>query len=129
MEDYSFFFFFLMIRRPPRSTLFPYTTLFRSRLPPGARADPLRRAAARLGPAAGRARPHDRDEHHSPPRGAAPAQAGGTGRAGPAGRLARRPTANPRRPRRHRGGAGEPRVVATRSDARTTGHAPPFPHG
>src|SRR2546430_10965056 len=27
--DY-FLFFFLMIRRPPRSTLFPYTTLFRS---------------------------------------------------------------------------------------------------
>src|SRR3712207_8493655 len=26
----SDFFFFLMIRRPPRSTLFPYTTLFRS---------------------------------------------------------------------------------------------------
>src|SRR2546426_7203544 len=26
-----FMFFFLMIRRPPRSTLFPYTTLFRSR--------------------------------------------------------------------------------------------------
>src|SRR2546430_7511402 len=26
------FFFFLMIRRPPRSTLFPYTTLFRSHL-------------------------------------------------------------------------------------------------
>src|SRR5258707_11338416 len=26
----SFFFFFLMIRRPPRSTPFPYTTLFRS---------------------------------------------------------------------------------------------------
>src|SRR4026209_3053915 len=26
-------FFFLMIRRPPRSTLFPYTTLFRSRSP------------------------------------------------------------------------------------------------
>src|ERR1035441_10937272 len=26
----SIFFFFLMIRRPPRSTLFPYTTLFRS---------------------------------------------------------------------------------------------------
>src|SRR6266581_5182185 len=25
------FFFFLMLRRPPRSTLFPYTTLFRSR--------------------------------------------------------------------------------------------------
>src|SRR5690242_21344990 len=30
-------FFFLMIRRPPRSTLFPYTTLFRSE-PAGARA-------------------------------------------------------------------------------------------
>src|SRR3712207_7703341 len=33
-------FFFLMIRRPPRSTLFPYTTLFRSR-------DPARRRGAR----------------------------------------------------------------------------------
>src|SRR5258708_16343956 len=30
-----FFFFFLMIRRPPRSTLFPYTTLFRSELGEG----------------------------------------------------------------------------------------------
>src|SRR5256885_5462655 len=31
VRDYlSLFFFFLMIRRPPRSTLFPYTTLFRS---------------------------------------------------------------------------------------------------
>src|SRR6476661_10226048 len=29
--------FFLMIRRPPRSTLFPYTTLFRSSPPLGAR--------------------------------------------------------------------------------------------
>src|SRR5256885_17257182 len=29
----NYFFFFLMIRRPPRSTPFPYTTLFRS-LPP-----------------------------------------------------------------------------------------------
>src|SRR2546430_13711022 len=28
--SHSFLFFFLMIRRPPRSTLFPYTTLFRS---------------------------------------------------------------------------------------------------
>src|SRR5215813_864529 len=31
------FFFFLMIRRPPRSTLFPYTTLFRSRSAPAVR--------------------------------------------------------------------------------------------
>src|SRR2546429_3356405 len=36
------FFFFLMIRRPPRSTLFPYTTLFRS---PGRRPRPRTRAA------------------------------------------------------------------------------------
>src|SRR2546426_4533190 len=28
--SFVIFFFFLMIRRPPRSTLFPYTTLFRS---------------------------------------------------------------------------------------------------
>src|SRR2546430_6516701 len=32
------FFFFLMIRRPPRSTLFPYTTLFRSAVGGGRRA-------------------------------------------------------------------------------------------
>src|SRR5256885_15062968 len=31
--SFSFIFFFLMIRRPPRSTLFPYTTLFRSDCP------------------------------------------------------------------------------------------------
>src|SRR6266550_7564827 len=31
---FVFLFFFLMIRRPPRSTLFPYTTLFRSRRRP-----------------------------------------------------------------------------------------------
>src|SRR4051795_13182283 len=36
------FFFFLMIRRPPRSTLFPYTTLFRSRHGP-VRQEPSRR--------------------------------------------------------------------------------------
>src|SRR2546427_1879756 len=35
----SFLFFFLMIRRPPRSTLFPYTTLFRSP-PRGSGLDP-----------------------------------------------------------------------------------------
>src|SRR2546430_10323247 len=29
-SDLTYLFFFLMIRRPPRSTLFPYTTLFRS---------------------------------------------------------------------------------------------------
>src|SRR5437868_9006459 len=39
------FFFFLMIRRPPRSTLFPYTTLFRSH----AGADQRRCAGAGVG--------------------------------------------------------------------------------
>src|SRR2546430_3147693 len=42
-----------MIRRPPRSTLFPYTTLFRSRISPATRAarlapPPSRHGAARL---------------------------------------------------------------------------------
>src|SRR4030043_1781853 len=30
LKNFSIIFFFLMIRRPPRSTLFPYTTLYRS---------------------------------------------------------------------------------------------------
>src|SRR5688572_32077980 len=44
-----------MIRRPPRSTLFPYTTLFRSR-PGSVDRDPggQRRPVGRSGPAAGR---------------------------------------------------------------------------
>src|SRR2546422_6238442 len=55
-----FLFFFLMIRRPPRSTLFPYTTLFRSRAArdprdlaafPGARVE---YQAASTGPRRGR---------------------------------------------------------------------------
>src|SRR3712207_515290 len=37
-----------MIRRPPRSTLFPYTTLFRSRRGPDAEADPSARPGSRL---------------------------------------------------------------------------------
>src|SRR3712207_9356948 len=37
LSTVCFYFFFLMIRRPPRSTLFPYTTLFRSRRPPRGR--------------------------------------------------------------------------------------------
>src|SRR2546427_7663686 len=39
-------FFFLMIRRPPRSTLFPYTTLFRSHNGQGFDVPVLRRLAA-----------------------------------------------------------------------------------
>src|SRR2546430_14263083 len=43
------FFFFLMIRRPPRSTLFPYTTLFRSCAPLPARRPSSTRPAFRPG--------------------------------------------------------------------------------
>src|SRR5438477_1601700 len=52
----TFPFFFLMLRRPPRSTLFPYTTLFRS--PAGAGCGDDRHPArfARLG---------DRSEEHT----------------------------------------------------------------
>src|SRR5205814_9488585 len=39
-------FFFLLIRRPPRSTLFPYTTLFRSREREGALLSQFLRAAS-----------------------------------------------------------------------------------
>src|SRR2546430_17484037 len=42
MSSLFVIFFFLMIRRPPRSTLFPYTTLFRS----GGRGDLVRRGDA-----------------------------------------------------------------------------------
>src|SRR5215208_7833894 len=49
----SVLFFFLMIRRPPRSTLFPYTTLFRSR-------GHLQLAAVPQPHLRGEARPRDR---------------------------------------------------------------------
>src|SRR3712207_8143323 len=75
--------FFLMIRRPPRSTLFPYTTLFRSEVNtetvslPRAKGLPLRRAFRPLsfhayGNGSRRARhtgnpaaPHGRSEEHT----------------------------------------------------------------
>src|SRR3989442_3912372 len=64
----ALFFFFLMIRRPPRSTLFPYTTLFRSpgipqplaHYTPAARAGHLVFAAGQL--ASGE---HERSEEHT----------------------------------------------------------------
>src|SRR3712207_8587626 len=72
------FFFFLMILRPPRSTLFPYTTLFRS---PGTRRPPPPRArgpcparpsgyriafpTARIGSAEFSSRSHRRSEEHT----------------------------------------------------------------
>src|SRR5262245_63539452 len=51
------FFFFLMIRRPPRSTLFPYTTLFRSRIRTHPRRLPRKRAP--------HARANPRSEEHT----------------------------------------------------------------
>src|ERR1039457_7350046 len=54
----SFFFvFFLMIRRPPRSTLFPYTTLFRSTV-----CDPSQEGS---GAWAARYHLHNRSEEHT----------------------------------------------------------------
>src|SRR5215204_6727167 len=62
------FFFFLMIRRPPRSTLFPYTTLFR--LQCGDRVDRVCAADRRGGglahpEVAHLALPHQRSEEHT----------------------------------------------------------------
>src|SRR6516162_4354732 len=60
MTDFCFtfcFFFFLMIRRPPRSTLFPYTTLFRSRGGPG--------RTGQSGRGGGRCRAQRSEEHTS----------------------------------------------------------------
>src|SRR5438876_6220436 len=60
------FFFFLMIRRPPRSTLFPYTTLFRSArarrelIGPRARSEDGAANGARLG-----TRADPRSEEHT----------------------------------------------------------------
>src|SRR5689334_23530540 len=57
-QHLSLFLFFLMIRRPPRSTLFPYTTLFRSSPVTG----PLRNEEVRL---SRRATPCMRSEEHT----------------------------------------------------------------
>src|SRR5215510_14776332 len=62
LSPYCLFFFFLMIRRPPRSTLFPYTTLFRSALPPEAPAETFstpRRLTVRIARLAERQTDHE----------------------------------------------------------------------
>src|SRR2546430_16401639 len=76
---FSSFFFFLMIRRPPRSTLFPYTTLFRS-----AARDAARRGSLRCPRPRGARRPRQRaglDPARRPPRRRPPVRAplGGRG--------------------------------------------------
>src|SRR2546422_8175791 len=62
-------FFFLMIRRPPRSTLFPYTTLFRSRHRALGRRGPVGAGVSRgrvpRGGGAGREAPAPRSEEHT----------------------------------------------------------------
>src|SRR3989442_9556276 len=71
-----FCFFFLMIRRPPRSTLFPYTTLFRSSLHghrvrdghlgrSGRRGAAAYRARARVSPRQRAGGPRRSEEHTS----------------------------------------------------------------
>src|SRR2546422_8287781 len=63
------FFFFLMIRRPPRSTLFPYTTLFRSRCWPGGTACRRRGSTCRArNVTAGSCRSRRRRSSPCPPR-------------------------------------------------------------
>src|SRR5882762_12006448 len=64
-----FFFFFLMIRLPPRSTLFPYTTLFRSK--------EVSLADRTLSPALScRARAHGRSDRSPVPRPVPPTRRG-----------------------------------------------------
>src|SRR3712207_8578697 len=58
------YFFFLMIRRPPRSTLFPYTTLFRSP-PTPAGVLPDAESAAPRDAAVGPTQLHRRSEEHT----------------------------------------------------------------
>src|SRR2546425_12050052 len=85
----ALFFFFLMIRRPPRSTLFPYTTLFRSRL------------SGLSTPRASAARPPSRPTGSSPPRRATRPPS------------LRAPAPTPGRSERSRGGSLRTRSAAT----------------
>src|SRR6266571_370302 len=61
--SFFIFFFFLMIRRPPRSTLFPYTTLFRSAR--GAASARPEKTARPICTSRWRARAHRSEEHTS----------------------------------------------------------------
>src|SRR3712207_7262234 len=70
-----YFFFFLMIRRPPRSTLFPYTTLFRSRRSLHRGVAGTRRGDRRRHPPGGGQRPVPA-HRHPPDRGRAAAAGG-----------------------------------------------------
>src|SRR5258705_4332780 len=65
LRHVDFCFFFLMIRRPPRSTLFPYTTLFRSRRPRPVRAVAIAGSCRRPRPRSGSAARTSRSEEHT----------------------------------------------------------------
>src|SRR2546430_6351273 len=74
MNILNLFFFFLMIRRPPRSTLFPYTTLFRSGeggislldvIPGVVRGQKTRYTSGDSARMYTREHPHDRSEEHT----------------------------------------------------------------
>src|SRR5256886_17067290 len=93
----AYHFFFLMIRRPPRSTLFPYTTLFRSAL--------RKREAGRLPRTLG-VRALSRALRHLLPRGR-PAERTAQGPA-----VAFQAPVHARHPRRGPGAHGEQRVDA-----------------
>src|SRR3712207_3845199 len=120
-------FFFLMMRRPPRSTLFPYTTLFRSHPLQGADRDG-ERAAQGPAPAPGHAgrrlrHPRGLEGRGDPARGGRPP--GGDGRprhrAAPRdGDLPRGPARPVRGPRPPTPSSGSPPVLAL-----TRGALPP----
>src|SRR2546430_15073270 len=98
-------FFFLMIRRPPRSTLFPYTTLFRSReVPCGAAAVGAAHAGeVRRGRGGVPATVPHADGRGDAPGAAAPQQRRAGGGAGVGGGGGGEPARGPEPPR---GGAG-----------------------
>src|SRR5690606_41831873 len=63
---YLFYLSFLILRRPPTSTLFPYTTLFRSHQPGTAAAPQQCHPHTRRPRRRGRAHPHARPDESSP---------------------------------------------------------------
>src|SRR3989449_10307927 len=87
------FFFFLMIRRPPRSTLFPYTTLFRSdgrlafRLESAAPADQIRERLRAAGDVESGTPPEEEERRAAAPAAAAGAAGGPPRRRPPPPRL------------------------------------------
>src|SRR2546422_8903260 len=151
----AFVFFFLMIRRPPRSTLFPYTTLFRSLdadLLDRARADrpvlalapvaPRRRAGLARPPRPARRRagaavdrdaraPHAVERARGPPRGLR-AHRAGQGPPGARGRRQARPAERPpadRHARRDPGGSAHGRRGPDRDRVRVAGARAPDGEG